>query len=77
MTASGAGRPSDEGRKRLWKYSINEVGSQILLLVDGIAIAAPRIQHPLTQSQLSIKGLPDEVLVSDAADAMNKSRRSE
>jgi hypothetical protein len=68
---------TDEGRKRLWKYSINEVGSQILLLVDGIAIAAPRIQHPLTQSQLSIKGLPDEVLVSDAADAMNKSRRSE
>jgi hypothetical protein len=65
---------TDEGRKRLWKYSLNKVGSQILLIADGIAIAAPRIQHPLTQQELSIKGMRDEVLVKEALELLHQAK---
>jgi hypothetical protein len=57
---------SDEGRKRLWQYSRKKVGTQLLLIVDGIAIAAPRIGHELSQGDLTITQLPDEVLVREA-----------
>ncbi|MBN9503449.1 MAG: hypothetical protein BGO01_04130 [Armatimonadetes bacterium 55-13] len=62
---------TDEGRNRLWQYSHNRVGSQLLLTVDGVAIAAPRIQHELAQGQLDITQLPDEILVQDAVKAIN------
>lgn len=57
---------NDEGRKRLWQYSRTKVGTQLLLIVDGVAIAAPRISHDLAQSELTITQLPDEVLVREA-----------
>jgi preprotein translocase subunit SecD len=63
---------TDEGRNRLWKYSMNRVGSHLLLIVDGVAIAAPIIGHALTQSELTIKGLTDEVSVREAVDRLNK-----
>ncbi len=62
---------SDEGRKRLWQYSRRRVGSQLLLIVDGVAIAAPRIRHELAQGELVITQMPDQVLVQDAVDAIN------
>lgn len=62
---------SDEGRDRLWKYSHNRKGFQLLLVVDGVAIAAPRITQELTQREVTINQLPDEVLVRDAVDQMN------
>ncbi|CAN5525082.1 hypothetical protein BH11ARM2_BH11ARM2_01640 [soil metagenome] len=61
----------DEGRRRLWQFSKNRVGTQLLLVTDGIPIAAPKIQHPLAQSELSISKLDDEVLVREAVDMLN------
>ncbi|MBC8065970.1 MAG: hypothetical protein H7Y17_14145 [Chlorobia bacterium] len=62
---------TDEGRKRLWQFSRKKVGSQLLLIVDGVAIAAPRIRHELAQGELQITQMPDKVLVQDAVDAIN------
>ncbi|HRF60347.1 MAG TPA: hypothetical protein PLH94_10610 [Fimbriimonadaceae bacterium] len=64
-------RVSDEGRNRLWKYSHDRKGFQLLLVVDGVAIAAPRITQELTQREVTINQLPDELLVRDAVDQMN------
>lgn len=61
-----------EGRDRLWKYSHDRSGFQLLLVVDGVAIAAPRISHELAQSVVTIRQLPDETLVREAVDLMNK-----
>ena len=65
---------TDEGRKRLWKYSKERVGTQLLLVADGIPIAAPRIQHELAQNSLTITQMEDEVLVRDAVEMLNHKR---
>jgi len=67
---------TDEGQKRLWKYSIDRVPSNLMLIVDGVAIAAPRIVRPLTESELTIRRMPDEVLVKDAVSRLNKATNS-
>ncbi len=64
-------RLTDEGRKRLWKYSHDRVGTQILLVADGTAIAAPRIPHELKEGELVIQQMRDETLVRDAVDMIN------
>ncbi len=63
---------NDEGRRRLWQYSKKRPGTQILFTESGIAIAAPRIQHELAQSSLTITQLHDEGLVQEAIDAIKK-----
>ena len=63
---------TDEGRDRLWKYSHDRQGFQLLLVVDGIAIAAPRISHELSQRDVTISQLPDPTLAEEAVDLMNK-----
>ena len=63
---------TDEGRDRLWKYSHDRQGFQLLLVVDGIAIAAPRISHELSQRDVTISQLPDASLAEEAVDLMNK-----
>lgn len=62
---------TEEGRQRLWKYSHKRSGFQLLLVVDGVAIAAPRISHELSQREVTINQLPDEDLVKDAVELMN------
>lgn len=57
---------TDEGSRRLWKYSSDKVGSQLLLITDGVAIDAPRISHELRQGELTITQMRDRVLVEDA-----------
>lgn len=64
-------RLSEEGRQRLWQYSRGKVGKQILLIVNGVAIAAPRIDHELAQRELSITQLRDERLAKDAVEGIN------
>ena len=64
-------RLTDEGRKRLWKYSHDRIGTQILLVADGTAIAAPRITHELKEGELVIQQMRDETLVKDAVEAIN------
>jgi hypothetical protein len=65
---------NDEGRKRLWQYSMNRIGTQLLLVAEGVAIAAPRIQHQLAQGELTITRMRDEVIVKEAVDLLNKPR---
>lgn len=66
---------TDEGRQRLWQYSKMRVGSQILLVVDGIAIGAPRIEHELAGGEITISQLPDKTLVDDAVQLMNTDKK--
>lgn len=63
---------SPEGRNRLWQYSRGRVGSQLLMIVTGWPIAAPRVRHDLSDSTLTITQLPDENLVRRAVDAINQ-----
>jgi hypothetical protein len=65
-------RLTDEGRRRLWKHSHDRVGTQLLLIADGVAIAAPRISHELSQGELTITQMRDRVLVDDAERMLNK-----
>lgn len=66
---------SDDGRQRLWQYSKLRMGSQLLLVVDGIAIGAPRIEHELAFGEVTISQLPDKTLVDDAAQIMNNAKK--
>ena len=65
---------NDEGRKRLWKFSKDRVGSQILLIADDVAIAAPRIEHELALSEFTVRQMPDEVLVREAVQSIKGSK---
>lgn len=65
-------RLSNDGRLRLWQYSRLKPNFQLLLIVDGIAIAAPRINGELARDEVTITQLPDEGLVQDAVDRMNQ-----
>jgi len=60
-----------DGVDRLWYYSKHRVGFQLLLISNGVAIAAPTIRHELTSSPLVITKLPDQALAKDAADTIN------
>lgn len=67
---------TDEGRRRLWKYSVNKVGTYLMLISDGIAIEAPKISHELAQGELTITQMRDAVLVRDAVKAINEHQTS-
>lgn len=67
---------NDEGRKRLWQFSRDRVGDQLLLTVDGVAIAAPRIEHGISSGEIEISGLADESLVQDAVAKINNKAKS-
>jgi len=66
---------TDEGRRRLWQFSEDRVGTQLMLIVDGIPIAAPRISHELAQGELTITQMSDETLVKEAVNALNKGKK--
>lgn len=63
---------TNEGRMRLWKHSRAESGFLLLLVVDGVAISAPRITHELAQSDVTMTKLPNERLVKDAVKIMRQ-----
>lgn len=67
-------RLTDEGRMRLWKYSHNNRGFQLLLIVDGIAIAAPRIRTELPERRVTVRRVPSEELADAAVSIMNQLR---
>ena len=66
---------SNEGRDQLWYYSKGRVGAQILLVADGIAIAAPRITQELAATDLDITQLEDEGLVKDALEMIKGNKQ--
>ena len=65
---------TDEGRRRLWKFSKDRVGDQILLVADDVAIAAPRIEHELALSEFTVTQLRDKVLVDGAVATIKGSK---
>lgn len=67
---------NEEGRQRLWQFSRKHQGVQLLLVVDGIAIAAPRVRGELTLPQVTIKQVPDRSLVEDAVELINSLRNN-
>ncbi len=62
---------TDEGRKRLWKYSLDNVGKRVLLIANDIPIAAASISHELMQGELIITQLEDESLVEEAIELIS------
>lgn len=63
---------NDEGRKRLWQYSRQKRGSQLLVVWDGIAVAAPRIDNEIPFAEVKITQLPDQTLANDTVAAINE-----
>lgn len=62
---------NDEGMKRLWKYSRERRGFQVVLTVDGIPVAAPRFRDELVTHNVTISQLGDGRLAADAAEVIN------
>ncbi|MBL8086783.1 MAG: hypothetical protein JNM85_01775 [Chthonomonas sp.] len=60
-----------EGRDRLWKYSHDQPGFQLLFVVDGIAIAAPKIAHEMMSTAVTISQVQDKTLAEDAVARIN------
>lgn len=52
---------TDEARYRLWKYTRGKGRLQLLFSVDGIAVAAPIVQHEMKYSVAEILNVSDEV----------------
>ena len=68
---------NDAGRMRLWKYSHDRMNSHLLLVTDGIPIAAPLISDELSEGELTITQMEDKSLVDDAAQMLNESAAKE
>lgn len=68
-------RFTSEGADRLWKYSIDGMNSQLLVVENGIAIAAPRITTELGQRELQITQVPDKDLVDETIDRITKHKK--
>ncbi|HLK15027.1 MAG TPA: hypothetical protein VKT78_09490 [Fimbriimonadaceae bacterium] len=65
---------TNEGRLRLWQYSKLHPHDQLLLVSNGVAIAAPRIRHELVDSNLTIVQMPDKGLLVEAVDSLQKNK---
>ncbi|MCC6403440.1 MAG: hypothetical protein IT207_05470 [Fimbriimonadaceae bacterium] len=67
---------SDEGKMRLWKYSHDNPGFQLLVTVRGVAVAAPRIGTELSSNEVKLTQLPSRSLVQETVDLVNSVLRS-
>lgn len=65
---------SEEARKRLWKYSRDTQGFELLLVVDGIAVAAPRITTQLNGREVTITKLKEQSLVERTIEAIKEAQ---
>lgn len=63
---------SDPGRMRLWKYSHENRGFQLMFIVDSVAIAAPVITTDLAESTVTIRRVPSKDLTADAVALINE-----
>ena len=64
-----------DSRDRLWQFTYRKPGAQLLLVSNGIAIAAPFVQHVIKYSSVTITGIVDEDLARDALATIQKQRR--
>lgn len=65
---------TEEGRKRLWRYSRENPGFQLLFTTDGVAIGAPIISGELMSKSVKMSQMPDEGLVKEAVDAISNAK---
>jgi len=64
-------RLTEDGKKRLWKYSHDNPGFQLLFTENGVAIAAPRIKTELAENEVKLTRVASKELVEDAVNAIN------
>jgi hypothetical protein len=57
---------TDDSRLRLWQYTYLRPGSQLLLVSNGVAIAAPVVQHEIKYSTVEITGITERRLAEDS-----------
>lgn len=63
-----------EGRDRLWQYSRKGDQAQLLVVHNGVAIAAPVISHELAQTSVNITQVPERSLAMATVDFLNSKR---
>ena len=63
---------TEQGRKRLWQYSKLRSGSQLLFVVNGMAIAAPVVSEEIPQADVTIANLQNGEIVKDAVETINR-----
>lgn len=64
------------GRDRLWQYTHENPGCQLLFVVDGVAIAAPVVSHEMKYSTVAITNIADEDLAADAVNVIASHRQA-
>lgn len=63
---------TDDGRMRLWKYSHDRKGFQLLVTVRGVAVAAPRIRTELSSREVKLTQLTSKSLVQETIDLVRE-----
>jgi hypothetical protein len=59
-------RVAQESRDRLWQYTYRHPASQLLLVSNGVAIAAPVVRHEIKYSTVEITGIAEQQLAEEA-----------
>ncbi len=67
---------NEEGRNRLWRYTHENPGCQLLFVVNGVAIAAPFVKQEMKYSTAEITNIADEDLVEEALRYLRRGRES-
>ncbi|MBS1707825.1 MAG: hypothetical protein JSS65_03785 [Armatimonadetes bacterium] len=65
-------RVTDDGRMRLWKYSHGRQEFHLMFVVNGVPLAAPKIDTELSSNEIVLRQLPNVELAQEAADFINK-----
>ncbi|MBS1713157.1 MAG: hypothetical protein JST30_02345 [Armatimonadetes bacterium] len=66
---------TQDGRMRLWKYSHEKPGFQLLLIADNVAIAAPKIRTELAGDDVKLTGVPAGERTDDAVRFINEAAK--
>jgi len=66
---------TQDGRMRLWKYSHEKPGFQLLLIADNVAIAAPKIRTELAGDDVKLTGVPAGERTEDAVRFINEAAK--
>jgi hypothetical protein len=59
-------RVAQESRDRLWQSTYRHPASQLLLVSNGVAIAAPVVRHEIKYSTVEITGIAEQQLAEEA-----------
>ncbi|MBS1708365.1 MAG: hypothetical protein JSS65_06530 [Armatimonadetes bacterium] len=59
---------TEDGKRRLWKYSESKHDFQLMFIVNDVALAAPTITSTLNQDNVTIAQLPNRTLAKNATE---------